>query len=159
MNEQICPKCRVIYTNGQRECEECGKLLRNATEEDLKDFEKKKKKTLNKSSAFSASEVPSKEHIIASIISPLYSLVMGIFFNKAFLGLTFWNLFLSVISYIPRFKILIVKNFITEDNKLKLKRTVKFEHFYYNVPIIICLIINGIFNLFFTVVNIEQFVK
>lgn len=157
MNERICPKCRVIYTNGQRECEECGKLLRTATEEDLTDFEKKKKKTLNKSSAFSSSEVPSKEHIIVSIIIPLYSLVMGIFFDGAFLGLAFWNLFLSAISFIPRFRILIGKTCITEDNKLK--RMVKFEHFYYNVPIIIGLTINGIFNIFFTVVNIAEFVK
>lgn len=159
MNARICPKCKVIYTNGPRECEECGKLLKNATEEELVEFEKKKKKTLNKSSAFSSSAIPSKEHIIAAIVIPLYSFIMWIFFNSAFLGLIFWNLFLSLCSFIPRFRILISKNFKTESNELKLKRTVKIEHFYYNIPIIICLIINGIFNLFFTVVNIEEFVK
>lgn len=159
MNERICPKCRVIYTNGQKECEECGKLLRNATEEELTEFEKKKKKTLNKSSAFSSSAIPSKEHIIAAIIIPLYSFVMWIFFDNAFFGLTFWNLFLSACSFIPRFRILVSKNYKTEGDEIKLKRIVKIEHFYYNIPIIICLIINGIFNLFFTVVNIEEFVK
>lgn len=159
MNERICPSCKVIYTNGQRECEECGKLLRNATEEELADFEKKKKKTLNKSSAFSSSAIPSKEHIITAIIIPLYSFIMWILFDNAFFGLTFWNLFLSACSFIPRFRILVSKNLKPEDGRIKQKRTVRIEHFYYNIPIIICLIINGIFNLFFTVVNIEKFVK
>lgn len=159
MNERICPKCKVIYTNGQKECEECGKLLRIATEEEMAEFEKKKRKTLNKSSAFSSSEIPSKEHVLAAIIVPLYSFIMWLFFSKSFLGLVFWNLFFSVLSFIPRFRILLGKSFKTEGNELKLKRTIKFEHFYYNVPIIVCLILNGIFNLFFTIVNIEKIVK
>lgn len=159
MNERICSECKVIYTNGQRECEECGKLLKNATEEELSEFEIRKIKSLNKAFAFSSSTIPTKQHIICAILIPLYSLIMWIFFGKAFFGLTLWNLFLSVLSFVPRFKIHIGKAFEPNGSELKLKRTVKLVHFYYNVPIIICLIINGLFNLFFTVVNIEEFVK
>ncbi len=159
MGERICPKCGIIYSNGQRECEECGSLLKNATETDKARFEAYARRKSAKASALSSRSVPTKDHIIAAIAIPLYSLLMGILFGGAFFGITFWNLFISAVSFIPRIKIYIEKTLMSEGSAPKLKRTIKIERFYYPVVTRIVFIITGIFNLMLTAVNIEEIVK
>ncbi len=156
MSWRICPKCGVIFTNGQRECEDCGVILKNATEEEKARFETATGKKLRKASALSSSSVPTKEHIITAIVIPLFSLTMYILFGGAFFGITFWNLFVSAISFIPRFRIYVGKAFRMEGSELKLKREVKIERFYYPVLIRIALIANGIFNILLIAANVDK---
>lgn len=159
MYERICPKCGVIYSNGQRECEECGSLLKNATETDKARFEAYARRKSAKASALSSRSIPTKDHIITAIAIPLYSLLMGILFGGAFFGITFWNLFISAVSFIPRIKICIGKTLTAEDSEPELKRIIKIERFYYPVITRIVFIVTGIFNLMLTAVNIEEIVK
>lgn len=159
MSERICPKCGIIYSNGQRECEECGSLLKNATEADKARFETENRRKSAKASALSSRSIPTKDHIITAIAIPLYSLLMGILFGGAFLGITFWNLFISAVSFIPRIKIYIGKAYKAESCELKLKRTIKIERFYYPVITRIVFIVTGIFNLMITALSIEEIVK
>ena len=98
-------------------------------------------------------------HIITAIAIPLYSLLMGILFGGAFFGITFWNLFISAVSFIPRIKICVGKNLTAEDSEPELKRIIKIERFYYPVITRIVFIATGIFNLMLTAVNIEEIVK
>ncbi len=44
MNELICPDCKIIHTSGKLRCTECGKKLIEASETEVKEFEKRMKR-------------------------------------------------------------------------------------------------------------------
>ncbi len=101
MNEKICPECGVVYTNGQRECEQCEKLLRNATEEELAEYEKKMKKKLGKASNSSESIIPELWQIIFSAVLLLYGIFVLIVCGKT--TLLIFNTIFVFSMLIPNF--------------------------------------------------------
>ncbi len=102
MNERICPKCKIIYTNGQKECEECGKLLRNATEDELYEHGKSMNKKLDKASNKSESITPDLWQIISSAVLLLYGIILVVFFGKAHASLLILNIIYATVILMPR---------------------------------------------------------
>ena len=102
MNERICPVCKVIYTNGQRECEECGKLLKTASEEELAEYKNKMKKKLGKASNKSESITPDLWQIIASAVLVIYGIVIMVLFGTAHSPLLILNIIYAAAILMPK---------------------------------------------------------
>lgn len=102
MNERICPKCKIIYSNGQKECEECGKLLRSATEEELYEYRKTANKKLRKASNKSESITPDLWQIIAAALLIVYGIVIMIIFGKNNSPLLILNVIYAAVILMPK---------------------------------------------------------
>lgn len=102
MNERICPKCRVIYTNGQRECEDCGTILKTATEDELSENRRNMDKKLNKASNKSESITPDLWQIISSALLVVYGIVIMVIFGKTHAPLLILNIIYAVVILMPK---------------------------------------------------------
>lgn len=103
MSERYCPKCKVIYTNGQRECEECGTLLKTATEEELYEHNKIMNKKLNKASNKSESITPDLWQIISAALLVAYSIIIMLIFGKSNSPLLILNIIYAAVILMPKF--------------------------------------------------------
>ncbi len=102
MNERICPKCRVIYTNGQRECEECGSLLKVATDTELCEYSKVMNKKISRASNKSESITPDLWQIISSVFLVIYGIAVVIIFGKIHFPLLILNIIYSGVILVPK---------------------------------------------------------
>jgi len=103
MNERYCPKCKVIYTNGQKECEECGKLLRNPTKDELYENRKTMDKKLRKASNKSESITPDLWQVIAAALLVIYGVVIMVIFGKNNSPLLILNIVYAAAILMPKF--------------------------------------------------------
>lgn len=103
MSERICPSCKVIYTNGQQECEECGAMLKTATEEELCEQRKNMSKKLSKASNKSESITPDLWQIIAAAVLVVYGITILVLFGKVHASLLILNIIYAGAILIPKF--------------------------------------------------------
>ena len=102
MNERICPKCKVIYTNGQRECEECCTILKTASEAEIDEYSNIMNKKISKASNKSESITPDLWQIIASAVLVIYGIVIMIIFGKAHFSLLVLNVIYAGVILTPK---------------------------------------------------------
>ncbi len=109
MRNKICPKCSCIFEEEKLKCIDCGELLRQATPEEIYNYEQKAKTGLNKASDSSENKNPELWQYIAAAGLIVYSILITLIFQLTFY-LILLNTIFALAIMAPAFRIYVNKD-------------------------------------------------
>lgn len=109
MRNKICPKCGCIFDEEKLKCIDCSELLKQATPEEIYDYEQKARTGLNNASDRSENIKPEMWQCIAAAGLLAYSVVITLIFQLTFY-LILLNAIFALAVIAPAFRIYINKD-------------------------------------------------